>query len=216
MPIEYIIGTNFMKLLGASVLALCLATGFTQAQSLSPDEINKMIEERVSNLNPYQALLNHPDPERSRMAMQIMLESKDADLTAMALEFGLLSANPEVKRLAFETWLSSRPILSIRFDGSEVTDRDFVSMIRGSWSGTADEKIGYWRIPVGNYLEESRCYASTDRQNECFITVNADGVFLTPSRLNARATISDDGQLVGSGSLSNVSEAVPFTVQLLD
>lgn len=199
-----------------AVAAIMAFAAPVQAQSLSPDEIRRMVDERIDKLNPYQALLNDPDPARSLAAMQIMLESGDKELVRMALEFGILSPNPTVKRTAFEGWLTNAPILSIRFDGSGVKDKQFPNIVRSNWNGTINGTVGYWRIAVGNYLPEHKCYANTVRPDRCFITVNSDGIFLTADYLNARGTIAEDGQLTGSGSMYQVDEPVPFSIQLID
>lgn len=199
------------------ILAVCLAvSSLSHAKSLSPEDINKLIDERINKLNPYQALLNDPDPARSQAAMQIMMESGDAELTRMALEFGLLSPNPTVKRTAFEGWLTTAPILSFRFDGSKVKDQSFPGIIRNNWNGTISAGIGYWRIAVDKHLPEKKCFSNTYRPEDCFITVNSDGVFLTPDYFNARGTISDSGSLTGTGSMHTVDEPVPFSIQIID
>ncbi|KEQ05395.1 hypothetical protein GV67_15315 [Pseudorhizobium pelagicum] len=188
----------------------------TVAQSLSPEDITKMVDKQINDLNPYQALLNDPDPQRSLSAMTIMLESGDESLRRMALEFGLLSPNATVKRAAFEGFLATAPILSMKFDGSAVKDSDFASSITREYSGTLDNGTGYWRVPVGPFLTDHKCYASSIDKNNCFITVNSDGIFLTPRRFNGRAVLSDTGTLEGSGTVYQVDETVPFTVQLID
>jgi len=204
-----------MKRLLLAAVVFPFAT-FVSAQSLTPEELTALIDKRVKALNPYQNLLNDPDPDRSLAAMQIMMESGDKDLMRMALEFGLLSPNLSVKRIAFETWLSSGPVMSFRFDGTDIKDRHYSNTVRSSWNGTIDGTTGYWRIQVGKRIEEKRCYANTYDIDKCFITVNSDGVFLTPRSFNARGALTDDGRLDGVGSMYNVDEPVPFSVQLID
>lgn len=187
------------------------------AQSLTPEEIEAMVNQRISDLNPYQALLNDPDPARSLAAMKIMLESGDDALERMALEYGLVSPNPTVKRTALEGFLTTNPILSIRFDGANVKDSSYPSVIKNSWNGTlTSDATGYWRIAVGGYLDDKRCFANTYRTSECFITVNSDGIFLTPDYMNGRGTVSDSGALIGQATLARVEDVVPFSVQLID
>lgn len=209
--------------LGRRIVAAALAAGIgvlaggVAAQSLSPEEIKAMVDQRVNALNPYQALLNDPDPARSLGAMQIMLESGDKELIRMALEFGLLSPSAAVKRAAFESYLASGPIFSIRFDGSEIKDSDYDNRMRNDWNGNLQpDRTGYWRIGVGAFLPEKKCYASTSYDNECFVTVNADGIFLTPRNMSARGLIGDDGVLAGFASLAYVDQPAPFVIQLLD
>ena len=146
-------------MLRSSLLALSLCASAAFGQSLTPDQIRGLIDERVNSLNPYAELLNDPDPARSLAALRIMMESGDDTLVQMALEFGLLSADPVVRRTAFESFLSTGPILSIRFDGSAHQDTgQFASWVTVSaWSGTVGpDHIAFWRVPIGDYSEQSR------------------------------------------------------------
>lgn len=209
-------GHVMIRRFAIAFLLFGLAAVPVSGQSLSPEDISKIVDQRMNDLNPYQILLNDPDPDRSRLAMQVMLESGDTELVRMALEFGLLSPNPGVKRTAFEAWLKTSPILSFRFDGTDIKDTDFENIVKGYWNGTISDSVGYWRIAVATFIDEKKCYSNDYRPNECFITVNSDGVFLTPDRLNARAVISEAGRLEGAGTMYAVDEPVPFTIQLVD
>lgn len=201
----------------ASFFAAIFAVAFPpsgEAQELTADEIRALVDQRMGDLNPYQELLNDPDPARSMAAMQIMMESGDDTLVRMATEYGILSPNPTVKRAALESYLATQPILSIRFDGS-AAEGQFAATVQSTWNGTVTpESVGYWRIGVGAFDEANKCFPES--RGACFITVNSDGVFLTPYLMNGRATIGDDGTLAGSANLHRVSSAVPFTIQLID
>ncbi|HRO15753.1 MAG TPA: hypothetical protein PLL33_12055 [Paracoccus sp. (in: a-proteobacteria)] len=204
-----------MHLHGLPLALVLLLAAPAGAQNLSVEEIGKLIDERVNALNPYQAILNDPDPERALAGMEIMLQQGDATLRRMALEFGLLSPNPTVRRTALEGFLASGPALSIRFDGTGIEDKGFGTWIPNLWNGTVDsENIGYWRIQVSGQDEETKCYL--DQNGKCFITVNSDGVFFTPDRMNGRADITPEGTLAGSANLYGITPPVPFSVQLLD
>lgn len=192
------------------------------AQSITPDELEAMINERVNAQNPYQSFLADPDPQRSLAAMQIMLESGDDDLVRMALEFGLLSPNPTVRRIAVEAFMATGPILSIRFDGSATEDNDYVSFVRSRMSGTVDpDGVGFARATVGPLSGDGNCFVDTYR-GACLVTVNSDGVFLSGHLgasspwFSARMIVNDEGQLEGTASLYNVSDPIPVTIQLLD
>lgn len=204
---------RFLMLLITTFLSM---TGPVFTQSLSPEDIEAMTDKRMGNLNPYQVLLNDADPVRGRIAMEIMLDSGDPDLVRLALDFGLLSPNPTVKRIAFETWLKTGPILSLRFDGTTVKDTSYPNTIKNYWNGSLSDGIGYWRIAVGPFLPDMKCFASAVSTDTCFITVNSDGVFLTPQAMNARATITDAGVLEGTATLYNVKDPIPFSIQLID
>jgi hypothetical protein len=205
--------TPMHRLAGALAIVLPI---FATAQTLTPEEIAAMIDQRMSDLNPYQELLNDPDPARSLEAMRIMINSGDQDLQRMALEYGLLSPNAATKRAAFESLLTRKPIFSIRFDGTDITDSYFDRRMR-DWNGTLDtDRIGYWRVPVGDFYEKGRCFAQVDDTDHCMVTINADGIFLTPYYMNARAEISNSGMLVGDASINGVPKPVPFSIRLLD
>lgn len=198
-----------------------LAVG-ASSQALTPEELEAMINERVSAQNPYRAFLADPDPERSLAAMQIMLASGDDDLIRMALEFGLLSPNPTVRRIAVEAFMATGPVLSVRFDGSQSEDADFAALVRNTLSGTVDpEGVGFARIAVGSLSEDGTCFQHTMSET-CLVTINSDGVFLsiylTWSRpyASARMVVNDAGQLEGVASLYRVNEPIPVTIQLLD
>lgn len=205
---------TFRRILLGAILSAPVAVSVS-AQNLTADEINNLIDDRVNNLNPYQAILNDPDPERALAGMQIMLDQGDETLRRMALEYGLLSPNPTVQRIALEGFLNSNPVLSIRIDGTQVDDEAaFRKWIPDVWNGTVDGvMIGYWRINVDGFNDDAKCYVAG---RDCFITVNSDGVFFTPSRMNGRAEISDEGTLAGSATFYGVEQPVPFSVQLLD
>lgn len=200
-----------------AVVALCLAATPLTAQSLTPEELRALVDERVSQQNPFEELLNDPDPARSLAAMEIMLESGDSDLVRMALEFGLLSTDSTVKRTALESYLRSKPVLSFRFDGSEIESSWFDSQMKGSDATMTTERIGYWRMPVGEYDADKLCYKHTTHDT-CFISVSPDGLLwqTTNSRVTGRFTIGDGGYLEGSTVLQNIDQPVPTTAQLLD
>jgi hypothetical protein len=208
----------------AFAVGMILAAGAAQAagaQSLTPEQLQAMIDERVNAQNPYRAFLADPDPERSLAAMQIMLESGDPDLVRMALEFGLLSPNPTVRRIAVEAFMASGPVLSLRLDGTEVEDNNYTSFVRGPLAGTLDaDGVGFARLDVREISEDGTCY--TDDRQRCLFTINSDGVFLSAHlgyndpRLNARMVVNDAGQLEGFATLYNVADPVPVTIELID
>lgn len=204
-----------MKSLAIAALILASSVMHASAQSLSAADLQKLVDERIANINPYQSVLNDPDPERSRIAMQIMLESGDAALVRMALEFGILSPNPTVKRVALEAWLATGPILTFSFDTLKLQGNNVKESIRNNWNGVLAENVGYWRIPVGPFLEEKKCFVQVGGEG-CFITVNSDGVFLTPERMNARASVSETGVLEGVATVNGNSESVPISIRLID
>lgn len=199
------------------VLAFSVSVVTATAQTLTPEQIEAMVNERVDAQNPYQALLNDPDPERSLAAMRIMLESGDAELARMALEFGLLSPNPTVRRTAVEAFLTTQPVLSLRFQG-DLEWSNYATIVHRNYSGTTTpDGVGFWRMPVGPYSPKGRCFLRTNaREETCLVTVNADGVFISASELTARLEVDEVGQLAGFGTLNAVSETPAISIRLLD
>jgi len=198
---------------------MILSTSMTNAQSLTPEQILAQIEERISAQNPYQILLNDPDPQRSLAAIEIMLGSGDQTLITMATEFGLLSPNPLVQRIALEGVLSTRPILTIRLDGSEIQEQNFVNTVLRFLNGTVTpDNIGFVQFAIGEFDETAGCYLSRNGQR-CLITVNADGVFISaydPDNLRGRMVADGSGALTGFTTLYQTASPVPATISLLD
>lgn len=203
------------RMFAIAAITAAFLCGPAFSQSLSPEDIKNLIDEKANNLNPYEELLNDPDPLRSLSAMQIMLESGDPDLTRMALEYGLLSNNANVRQQAFESFLKTGPLLAIRFDGTKLKDKSFPRIITSYFEGTYSDGVGYARIAVGEYDSESKCFREED-QNRCFFTINSDGIFVRPNYLNARAQLTDTGRLEGAGEMYGVDELVPFSIQLIE
>ncbi|MDJ1007376.1 MAG: hypothetical protein QNJ13_06070 [Paracoccaceae bacterium] len=199
-----------------ALAALCLVATPLAAQSLTPEELRALVDERVNAQNPFAELLNDPDPARSLAAMEIMLESGDRDLTRMALEFGLLSTNPTVRRTAVEAFLKSKPVLSLRFDGAAANERYFTQRMTGANATITAERIGFWRMQVGDYNPERGCYMLASGK-DCFVTVNSDGIILqNEGWMTGRVVPGATGALEGSATLYQVPEPVPLTVKLLD
>jgi hypothetical protein len=207
----------------SGALVMGIVEGAT-AQSLTPEQLQAMIDQRVNQQNPYQTLLADPDPERSLAAMQIMLESGDKNLIRLALQFGLLSPNPQVRKTAVEAYIATGPVLTLRLDGANVKDNRYLDMVRAHLGGVVDpDRIGFARLDVGELSEDGSCYLQAEKRN-CLFTVNSDGVFLSAIGevrsstivVNARLIVNDSGQLEGAASLFGLDEAVPVTIQLLE
>ena len=190
------------------------------AQSLTPEEIARMLDEQAATPNPYATLLNDPDPARSMGAMRIMMESGDAQLVRLATEFGLLSPDPVVRRTAFEALLATGPTLTVRVDGTDVEDKDFTKSMRATWQGTVDpDAIAYIPFRIGAYDAEQNCFLSALewRSGPCFVTVNADGIFFRlETYMSARGEIDDTGTVVATASFYAIDDPVPITIRLID
>ena len=199
------------------IITLFVMTQSALAQSLTPEQILEMVNERVAKLNPYKELLSDPDPERSLAALEIMMESGDKVLMRMALEYGLLSTQPTVKRAALESFIKTQPTLIVELDGSGVKAESFRKRIKSSHFGNVSADLtGYWRIPVGEYNEPEQCFKYRGEKKGCVVAITSDGLFLTAKYISARGTVGATGSIEGNASLYKIDEAVPFSIQLLD
>lgn len=204
-----------MKKYFFALAGVCFA-GAVSAQSLSPEEIARMLDDQASTPNPYAALLNDPDPKRSLGAMKIMMESGDQALVDLALEFGMLSSDARVRRDAVEYYMGSEPLLFAEFDGADVTDGSYPDVIKSNLKGTIDaEKKGYVTFQIGAYDPAQRCYVHAGFEN-CAISFGTNGIFLSDINVNSKLDITEDGNLIGSATLSRVDELVPITIRLLE
>lgn len=209
-----LLGALMIRVLTLFTMLFLPAIGF--AQSLTPEQLKALIDERVAAQNPFAEMLNDPDPVRSMAAMEIMLESGDDHLIGIALEFGLLSTNPSVKRTAVEAYLASNPVLTVRIDGENVENRNYPSTISQQKGTLTPEGIGYVRVQVGDYDPAQKCYLSVVKK-ECLFTSNSDGIIMSNDGwMTGRLVIGEAGVLNGSANLYNVTGAMPISIKLLD
>lgn len=201
------------------IIALVLGPlcGPAQAQTLTPEEILAQIEAKVSAQNPYQALLNDPDPSRSLAAMEVMIESGDPKLVQMAVEFGMLSSNPQVRRTALHGIMSTQPVLTLVMDGTEIESGNFDNTIQRYLTGSvSSENVGFATVGFGAWKPEESCYVLRGTE-KCGLTVNAQGYFLrVRDAASVQMDFQEDGSLVGSGNIYNVPDSVPMTMRLID
>jgi hypothetical protein len=180
------------------------------------EELRAQINARVEAVNPYQELLADPDPERSMAAMDIMIESGDPILVDMAIEFGLLASNPDVREAALRGLLATGPMLTVSFDGSVTEDTDLRHYLIGDWQGAADASQvihATWR--VGPFNPETGCYEFHGHSGQCYLRIAPGGVSLSGSGVSGQLSNDGSGQLVGSSSVRNVSEPIPTRIILL-
>lgn len=200
----------------------CLAILFSSAafatpaaaQSLSAADILAKVEEKVGGGNEFQALLNDPDPARSMAAMEVMLESGDAKLVRMALDFGLYSPNPVVQRMALDGFFAASPNLGIYFSGEVAAkDNSYRSNIEGQMRGSVDSKgVGFVTLKVGAYSPERQCYFHDRSDSDCFLSVTDSGVAMTLLQQTGILRLNDAGELSGEISWTNVDGVVTLRV----
>lgn len=168
------------------------------AQSLSPAEILAQVEEKTKVTNGYQDLLNDPDPARSMAAMEVMLESGDAKLQRMALEYGLYSPNPQVRYTALKAFINGKPVLRMRLEGAKVKDQDYFKRSINDLGGTINSAgVGFLSMKVGEYDPERSCFQHQEN-NGCFVRISETEMAINPWNNDwFSVTLNDQGQLVG-------------------
>jgi len=200
----------------AAAVALSISATFAHSQSLTPEEIAAMVEEKLNAPNPYAELLNNADQERGLAAMEIMLASGDPILVDMALEFGLLSVNPLVRQNAVEAFLRGKPGLTVQLDGTALeSTRSFENYFRGDTSTLAPGPIGFWRLSVGEFDGKRGCFLHAESET-CFVTVRSDGVVTNGKSWGGLLRLDESGNLTGNAQLSGISDNVPVVIRLLD
>ena len=198
--------------IGAAAAALWAAGA--GAQSISVEDLRAQIDERLTGLNEYEALLQDPDPARSMAAMEIMIGSGDPALERMALDHGLYSPNPAVRAAALTAFFGTMPVLEIRLDGAEVEDKDFVVQMnkRGS---VGRDKVGVWSVRVGAFDPEQACFIWHGFTN-CAVRVNENSVLVNLTDNWARGALGEDGVVSGDANIDYIDDPVPFAFAVGD
>lgn len=202
----------------AALCASALLTLGAKAQSLSPEEIQNLLDRELAEANPYAALLNDPDPKRSIGALRIMMESGDPKLIAIAKEFGLLSADPRVQRATVEYYMATGPRLAVEFDAAETKENDWGNFKRliSIWGGSYTAELkGYASFKIGEFDPAQGCFTHEGHKN-CGVRINETGIFVLGSRMSGRVEVNEVGELVGMTKMERIDELVPVKVKLLD
>jgi hypothetical protein len=189
-----------------------------EAQTLSPAEIKAKVDERINGTNEYLKLLNGSDKARNIAAMQIMLTSGDAHLKRIALDYGLYSDDPVVRRAALEGFFSSSPTLEIRIDGSGIegdTNRERfkngdISQLGGSI--TADWH-GILSMRVGEFDPKSACWL-LEGSKQCLLRLSEDAVSMYLYRKWHSLKLNAEGVLVGYIVPAYVVSPLPASVRV--
>jgi len=205
-------------------LAIFVALATPAAAQLTPEQLQAMVEDRVAVASPMMALLNAPDPMRSLAAVELLLESGEPRLRQMAIDFGLLSASPEVRRAAFIGFLDTRPTLLVELDVSGVSDLGtFEPYFRRATEGaTLGTERATYAINVGAFDSENNCYLLTGT-TFCAVEVGPTGVALTKFNSSQHRWIvrsflefRDPGQLVGTSQVGDVDGGFPTSLSIVD
>lgn len=206
-----------------SALSLILAATTAPAQELTPDQLRAMIDARANTASPVMAMLNDPDPIRSLAAVEVMIESGDPQLAQMAIDFGLISAAPEVRRAAFIGFLGQRPTLLLTLTVPENADENFAERFVKSTNGAilGTDRATY-SVNVGPFSEEWNCYLLTATER-CAVELGPTGISIykrSPTQsanfIRTFLEFGDPGQLTGTSRVNDVAGGFPTTLSIVD
>lgn len=196
------------------VLALAAGASSAAAQTLTPEELRALVDERVAALSPYEELLADSDPQRSMAAMEIMLESGDPDLQRMALDHGLYSPNPRVRESAVTAFLQTEPVLQIVLDGSGIEDVDYGRYVRTNGGSISADGTGTLSLRIGPFDAEAACFPYV--VGKCALRINGNAILVRLSGYWSPAVLGDDGVLRGEANLAKVDTPVPYSIAIGD
>jgi hypothetical protein len=197
--------------------AMCIALLHTlpaSSQSLSAADVLAQVDQKVAAANEYQQLLDDPDPARSMAAMEIMLGSGDVTLERMALDYGLYSPNPVVRRTVLDAFFLTQPTFGIyltQAEGEDNANWDLYAT-KGKGSVLEDGRI-FYSIQTGKYNEDKNCYTVFEN-DDCRVRVSDTEVGVTIWGNWHSLTLNDQGQLIGSGAFPDSERPVTTTIQI--
>lgn len=207
-----------------AVIACCLAPA-ADAQSVSLEELTARLDARADELSGFRRLLADPNPDRALGAMTLMMETGDPVLINLALEAGLSSAQPVMRKTALDAFIATRPTLFTRAElqtGEEARLDYFKNFVEHAGGSLASETTAIIPLPTGPWDAEKRCFVmSGGKDGSCHARIGGDGVayLLNAGRSGYEAwagfELGEDGQLVGSASASYSGGPVTLTVDLL-
>jgi len=183
------------------VLPIVLAMSSMQAvaQSLSVEDIRAQIEAEQSQPNPYNELLADPDPTIARRAMEIMIESGDAVLRDIAIEFGVNSPDPEFRHLAMLAWFKSNPRMEIVFQNNGSPDQNYRTVSRNWGSEPNSQGEFIWITQITGYDGERTCFRNSQG---CLFRHTPNGAWILQAGNWQEIAIDSQGQLSGAIAIS--------------
>jgi hypothetical protein len=181
----------------ATIIAILLGLApAAHAQSLSVADIAAQVDKDMASLDEYATLLNDPDPRRARKAMQIMLGSGDAELERLALDYGLFSTDPGVRRVVLDAWLATGPMLEIRYDGATADLGRMREQLENRGGSVTDAGKGVLLAQIGDFDAERGCYQWQDR-TECALRVTDETVAIQSFEKWSTLELGPDGFIRG-------------------
>ncbi|WP_018632748.1 hypothetical protein [Neomegalonema perideroedes] len=191
-------------------LAASVWIGAASAQSLTVEEIRAKVDQSLRDLGSYQELLADPDPARSSAAMKVMLESGDAELQKIALDYGLYSPNPAVRRKALEGFFASEPRIEVFVGVGRLhtsSNQDNYLRAFAQYGGSVDAELkGYFTWKLGKFDADQKCALDSEGK-ECAVRVTDSGVSLRPWGEWLLLAPNEEGDLTGTVSVAGTGSS---------
>lgn len=203
------------------IACLCSPIG-VYAQGLTPEELRAKIDAQTAQTDPFQSMLNDPDPARSLAAVQLMLETGEPRLIDMAIDFGLQSAVPEVKRAAVSAFLQRQPTLQMQLTVPVESVEDFEDYFRAATNGSIlPDGTAIYAVNVGPFNADQNCFVNAKEINRCAVEVGPTGLTVRPAESSFNQAISNliftpEGDLIGSTSVDKFTGGIPTTLVILE
>ncbi len=195
-----------------AVLACGVMLAALAGQAQTAADIKAMVDEKMGALDEFAALLNDPDPERSLAAMAIMIGHDDAQISRMALQYGLTSTSAPVRKAALKAYFDTGPVLNIYIDGKSLDEAKFNAAITGQ-SGTVDASgSGFLSVKAGAFDDAEGCYDFHTNSNYCFVTLAESNVGISLWSRWVSLTLNDEGNLTGMVQVDRLTPSVPVTI----
>ncbi|MBJ3763352.1 hypothetical protein ILP92_11405 [Maribius pontilimi] len=193
----------------------------TTGQALTPEDLRAQIDAQTAQSDPFMDILNDPDSARSLAAVELMINSGDPRLMQMAIDFGLQSAAPPVRRAAVLGFLHTRPVLQVQVklpeDRADELREGFRKGTGGSVLANGD---AVYSVNVGDFDAENNCFVQkAGRRIACAVEVSPTGLTISAySDYGAKSILNfnADGHLTGATSIDWVDGSFPTTLSITD
>lgn len=189
-----------------------------QAQAPTAAELLAQIDERAAAEDPYAALLLDPDPVRQIAAVELMIETKDPKLVAMAANAGFQSTDPSVRQHTLQAFMQTEPGISLTVDGTGVDQNNYFVIFRNADAAVTPEGIATITYVVGAFDGERRCYLHRPPSEDyCMVTISNGGIRIQSPRsyFVFQGKLGDGGVVSGTTAVKSTKGGFPTNAQLI-
>jgi hypothetical protein len=187
-----------MKRLVLAAMILFFPQSALNAQSLTPEEIRAQIDAERAAPNPYADLLADPEPFVAVRAMEIMIESGDAELLQLAVEFGVNSPQPEVRHRALGAWLASNPRIEFLIENAGSPVQQYASLMESLYDVAPNSRgQAIWIVTIAGFSETEECFTFNSGR-QCLFRHTPNGTWIRKNETWQEIGLNDAGELVGT------------------